>query len=87
MDPQSSIILNGLNYSASFLDISRYLTDKFLDIVWGYPPPKNSQTSGPNATNILINLLPIVIFCKQRVIFSIFWHFLSQFARVNQGRT
>ena len=42
---------------------------------------------GPNATNIYINLLPIIIFCEHRVILFQLLAFLSQFLRVNQGRT
>ena len=34
---------------------------------------------GQNATTILINLLPIVIFYEQRVTLSSLWHFLLQF--------
>ena len=43
--------------------------------------------TGPSATNIFINLLPIIIFCEQRVIFSKLLTFLSQFPQINRGRT
>ena len=31
--------LNGLSRGASFFDFSRYLTDNYFDISWGYHPP------------------------------------------------
>ena len=43
MDPPESNFFNGLTLGASVFDISRYLADKYFDIVWRYPrrPPQN----------------------------------------------
>ena len=38
MDPPKINSLNGLALGASYFDISRYLTDKYFDIVWGCHP-------------------------------------------------
>ena len=39
---------------------------------------------GPNATNISINLLPIIIILSNVLYFRSFWHFLSHFPQVNR---
>ena len=42
--PQKSIFLTAQARVLVLFDISKYLTDKYLDIVWGCPPgnpPKN----------------------------------------------
>ena len=67
-----------------YFNASVVLPHNFLYVVW--PLKTNHITGaayGPNATNILINLLPIVIFCEQRVILS---QLLTFFIAISPGQ-
>ena len=47
MAPQKIDFLNGSSQGATFFDISRYLTDKYFDIVWGCHPSRTPQNRAP----------------------------------------
>ena len=59
LGPKKSIFLTTPARAPAVLNISRYLTDKYFDIVWGYytpPPPPGDLPNGSPKINFLNGL-------------------------------
>ena len=71
------------------IDISRYLTDKHFDIVWGYPPPGDPQIAPQKSIFLTAQARVLVLFDISRYLtdkyFDLVWGTTSSWGPPQHG--